>query len=127
MLHVIFETWPEILQRVFWNAPIKDPVVETVVWMIYNTGAYHGCQEQMKVADVKTMLAQFCGYTKYFRQSKELVDEFLERVKKESEDANVRSSVARSLVLIAKGLQSNDQANFRIIGKLFEIFSKYAY
>ena len=38
MINVFFDTWPEIL---FWTGTSKtvlDPLVETVIWMIYNTG-----------------------------------------------------------------------------------------
>ena len=38
MINVFLDTWPEIL---FWtgtNKTVLDPLVETVIWMIYNTG-----------------------------------------------------------------------------------------
>ena len=38
MLNVFFDTWPEIL---FWTGNAKtviDPLLETVIWTIYNTG-----------------------------------------------------------------------------------------
>ena len=38
MINVFFDTWPEIL---FWTGDTKtiiDPLLETVIWMIYNTG-----------------------------------------------------------------------------------------
>ena len=38
MINVFFDTWPEIL---FWTGKtdtVIDPLLETVIWMIYNTG-----------------------------------------------------------------------------------------
>ena len=38
MINVFFDTWPEIL---FWTSNVEsviDPFLETVIWMIYNTG-----------------------------------------------------------------------------------------
>ena len=38
MINVFFDTWPEIM---FWTGnaeTVIDPFLETVIWMIYNTG-----------------------------------------------------------------------------------------
>ena len=38
MINVFFDTWPEIL---FWTGDAKtviDPLLETLIWMVYNTG-----------------------------------------------------------------------------------------
>ena len=50
MINVFFDTWPEII---FWtgqgNSNI-DPLLETIIWMIYNTGP------STSLADMKVYL-----------------------------------------------------------------------
>ena len=49
MINVFFDTWPEIL---FWTGNAKtviDPLLETLIWMIYNTGP------ATSLADMKVM------------------------------------------------------------------------
>ena len=50
MINVFFDTWPEIL---FWTGNVEtviDPFLETVIWMIYNTGP------STSLADMKVFL-----------------------------------------------------------------------
>ena len=53
MINVFFDTWPEII---FWtgqgNSNI-DPLLETIIWMIYNTGPSTSLADMKVISNIK--------------------------------------------------------------------------
>ena len=81
VINVILDTWPEIL----WQIPNNnsginmDPVLETAIWMIYNTGPASSLTD-MKVHEARNKLYQFCGQRKPKTTADELIKNFIKLV-----------------------------------------------
>jgi len=124
MLTVFFDTWPEVM---FWTgtaATVLNPLLETVIWAIYNTGPPNSLAE-MKVFEARMKLDKSCGLPQPKGVSAEdLVKLFIDTTEKKFDDEDWTESTKLSLLLLAR-VKESQWANNNILRRLLEVLRKY--
>lgn len=123
LLTVLLDTWPSILT---WpgNKGCRrelDPVLETVIWMIYNTGPSTS-KADMKVFEVHNKLNKLCGFRRPDYSGIDLVKHVIALTKERHEDHDFRLASTKSLLLLARW-QEYRWANNNIVSRLLDVLS----
>ena len=124
-MNIVLETWPEILRKqpgipIIANGPI-DPLTETIIYMIYNTGPTQGLHE-MKVYDCRNNL-KYLGFPMPSITADELAKKFVKTVEEFHSVQIMRNSITMALTLLARCRESQ-WAHQHIVGRLFDLLGE---
>lgn len=124
MLTVFFDTWPEIM---FWTGTSTtelNPLLETVIWSIYNTGPPNSLAE-MKVFEARHKLEKTCGLPQPKGVTNvDLVKLFIDTTERKFDNQEWTDSTKLSLLFLAR-VNEYQWANNNIVRRLLEVFAKY--
>lgn len=124
MLTVFFDVWPEIM---FWTGTSStqlNPLLETVIWAIYNTGPPNSLAE-LKVFETRHKLEKTCCLPQPKGVSADsLVKYFIDATEKNFENEEWTDSTKLSLLLLAR-VKDFQWTHNNVIRRLLEVFGKY--
>ena len=124
MMNIVLETWPEILRKqpdMGPNGPI-DPLTETIIYMIHNTGPTQGLQE-LKVFDCRNNL-KYLGFPMPPLTADELAKKFVKTVEEFHSVQIMKNSITMALTLLARCRESQ-WAHQHIVSRLFDLIGIY--
>ena len=126
---VLMEVWPEILCWPY-HAPIPhqgtviEPIVETVVWMINNTGPAN-CLRDLMVFEARNLLLQRCNVKFPKLDGKELVRKMLHQVRNSPSAEALKASTTMGLMLLGKWMDwrwTNNNISYQLLEMLGACF-----
>ena len=128
-VRVLIEVWPEILTWPHYaNLPhpgnVIDPIVETVVWMINNTGPAN-CLRDLMVFEARNLLVRCCNVKFPKVDGKDLVRKLLLQVRNSPRDEVFKASTTMGLMLLGKWMDwrwTNNNISFQLLDMLGKCF-----
>ena len=127
---VLIEVWPEVLTWPHYAHPplhpktVIDPIVETVVWMINNTGPAN-CLKDLMVFEARNLLVERCNVRFPKLDGKELVKKLLLQVRNSPKEENLKASTTMGLMLLGKWMDwrwTNNHISFQLLEMLGKCF-----
>ena len=127
---VLIEVWPEVLvwpHYALHPRPqcVVDPIVETVVWMINNTGPAN-CLRDLMVYEARNWLRERCNVHFPKVDGKDLVKKLLLQVQNAPKDKVLKASTTMGLMLLGKWMDwrwTNNHISFQLLDMLGKSFA----
>ena len=127
---VLIEVWPEILVWPHYAQHphpqcVVDPIVETVVWMINNTGPAN-CLRDLMVYEARNWLRERCNVHFPKVDGKDLVKKLLHQVQIAPKDNVLKASTTMGLMLLGKWMDwrwTNNHISFQLLDMLGKSFA----
>ena len=129
-MNIVLETWPEILSKQSGMGPVgpdgtigpMDPLTETIIYMIYNTGPTKGLQD-VKVYDCQYNL-KYLGFPRPSIKGEDLAKKFVKTIEEFHSVEIMKNSITMALTLLTR-LRETQWAHRQIVGKLFDLLGNY--
>jgi hypothetical protein len=124
---VLIEVWPAILTWPYRNhtplpeSTFVDPIVDTVVWMVNNTGPASSLKD-LRVYEARNWLVEYCQVRFQAQNGTDLVKKLIAQVKAHPADEVLKTSTTMSLLLLAKW-QEYRWTNNNMVNRLLEVLS----
>ena len=126
---VLIEVWPDLLSWPHYAHPpqpadVIDPIVETVVWMINNTGPAN-CLRDLMVFEARNLLVRCCNVKFPKLDGKDFVRKLIHQVSVSPKDDVFKASTTMGLMLLGKWMDwrwTNNNISFQLLQMLGKCF-----